>query len=257
MVGVGGKVAIAAAGAVALVAISWPVAVWFAVRDLEKPKYKVLKTLVTGRKDWLGRQYDVQLRQYNPYLVSEVEVQHENMREAMSAGFRQVARFIFGDNRPPGCSDQAATSKRKGDGEHIAMTAPVRVELSGTASSGPGSSIAMTSPVVTQVLGGDKYKLSFMMPSDYTADSLPVPNNKNIKIKEVPGHTAVAIGFSGNLPSRGKVDSYTAQLMGIIEATGLVQAGPATLLQYHPPFAPRWMRLNEVLVPVQAPAAAT
>jgi len=61
------------------------------------------------------------------------------MRESSSAGFRKIAKFIFGGNSPAGAA--GASSK----GENIAMTSPVRMEIQGTDSSSSGSSkIAMT-----------------------------------------------------------------------------------------------------------------
>jgi len=34
-----------------------------------------------------------------------------------------------------------------------------------------------------------RYVVSFVMPSKYTQETLPKPNNENVKIKEVPERT--------------------------------------------------------------------
>jgi hypothetical protein len=58
------------------------------------------------------------------------------------------------------------------------MTAPVALSKSYT-------SIAMTAPVAAQQVG-DTYRISFMMPSKYTLNTLPNPNNTNISFVEIP-----------------------------------------------------------------------
>lgn len=42
-------------------------------------------------------------------------------------------------------------------------------------------------------------KMSFVMPSKYTATSLPQPNHPDVQIKEVPGHLAAALQFRGHI----------------------------------------------------------
>ncbi len=48
-------------------------------------------------------------------------------------------------------------------------------------SPGQSTKIAMTSPV-TQVPADDRFRVRFVMPTQYTAESLPVPNDPNVTI---------------------------------------------------------------------------
>jgi len=41
------------------------------------------------------------------------------------------------------------------------------------------------------------YRVSFVMPSKYTMDTLPVPKNTDLELKEVPGHSVAALTFFG------------------------------------------------------------
>lgn len=41
--------------------------------------------------------------------------------------------------------------------------------------------------------------MSFVMPSKYTKESLPKPNNPDVKIVEVPSHLAAALTFRGHI----------------------------------------------------------
>jgi hypothetical protein len=136
-----------------------------------------------------------ELRRYAPMLIAEVEVEG-TMREASSQGFRKIARFIFGGNTAAAAAAAAASSS-----EPIAMTSPVRQELvaggdaaAGGTSKGRSEPIAMTSPVVMEMAGGSealaagdsgRVRMSFVMPSKYTAATLPKPNDATVAIKEV------------------------------------------------------------------------
>lgn len=69
--------------------------------------------------------------------------------------------------------------------------------------------------------------------------------------REVPARLAAALAFSGNIPSEETVEAQKAALLRLLPANGLKPVEPAMLYQYHPPFAPGWMRLNEIVVYVE------
>lgn len=187
-----------------------------------------------SKKDWLGRTRPVaEIRQYAPVLVAEVSLTGMEMRDALSSGFRQIAGFIFGGNTAPGSQESSK----------VAMTSPVTLEAAGPSS----QKIAMTAPVTAEAVDTDTFKVSFIMPSKYTPDSLPVPKNENVKIREVPSRTMAALAWRGGSPSSAVMDSKAAQLRAVLKAAGMSPIGPVHLWQYHPPFAPAWMRRNEVL----------
>ena len=177
------------------------------------------------------------------------------MREALGSGFRQIAGFIFGKNVAPGSSSTA------GGSEKVAMTSPVTLEPAGAPAS---AKIAMTSPVAAEMAAGGAYKVSFVMPSKYTRETLPTPLNEAVKIVEKPARTLAALTWRGAIPKNsGVVDERVRQLRGLLAEAGVepVAGAPPHLWQYHPPFAPPYMRVNEVLLEVDeaggTPAAAT
>lgn len=86
------------------------------------------------------------------------------MRRAMNSGFRQLAGYIFGGN-----TTQSS----------IAMTVPV---MDTTRAS---ESIAMTAPVMDTLSSSGKHIVAFMMPSKYTLENLPKPDNTNIRFRIV------------------------------------------------------------------------
>ena len=109
----------------------------------------------------------IELRDYAPVIAAEVEVTGER-KEAISKGFRLIADYIFGNNEP----------KAK-----IAMTTPV-IQQADTKKA--GEKIAMTTPVIQQG-DGERWKVQFIMPAEYTLATLPKPVNPAVKLKEVAG----------------------------------------------------------------------
>ena len=209
----------------------------------EKPKYTVIRTL-GSKKNWLGRPRPaVEIRRYAPILVAEVALEGMEMREALGSGFRQIAGFIFGKNVAPG-SD---TSTK------VAMTSPVALEASPPV---VNQKIAMTAPVAAEAISANEYKVSFIMPSAYTKETLPTPINENVKIKEVGSRTMAALTWGGKSPSAAVMGAKEAELKAVLETAGLTPIGSVNLWQYHPPFSPAWMRRNEVLFEVEEDAAA-
>ncbi|MEO1476867.1 MAG: heme-binding protein [Pseudomonadota bacterium] len=168
-----------------------------------------------------------QIRSYEPAIVAEVEVSGD-LRRASNAGFRPLADFIFGNNTV------------RGD---IEMTAPVtRTEAS--------RKIEMTAPV-TRVEDGEKaWTVTFFMPDDWTMETLPQPNNPDVKIREVPGEMLATIKFSG----RGSEATHRrkqAELEEWIVSQGYSVSGPARYAGYNAPFVPGPLRRNEVMIPVE------
>ena len=117
-----------------------------------------------------------EIREYASKIIAQVEV-FGDFDDASSKGFKILADYIFGNN----------TST---DGNsRIEMTAPVEMEPL-------PQKINMTKPVLTE--GNDNtWIVSFIMPNEFTLETLPKPNNKNIKISSIPKEKYAVIVFSG------------------------------------------------------------
>jgi len=173
----------------------------------EEPSYRVVASLA-----------DVQIRQYAPRLAASVTVPGDEI-SARSAGFRRLARFIFGANT-------ADTS--------IAMTAPV------------AQKIAMTAPVA-QTSGPGGWTISFFMPAKYTMETLPKPVDSGIRIYEVPGATYAVVRFSG-IPGTAPVAAATAKLFATLQNSAWAPEGGPENWFYDPPWTLPFARRNEVAV---------
>jgi hypothetical protein len=204
----------AALGAVALAAL---IAVGPASADTEEPRFTVVE-----------RVGDIEIRQYGNRLAADVVVTGDE-EDARNKGFRLLADYIFGNN-----------TKKTG----IAMTAPVATQSAGS------ESIAMTAPVATARGPGNTWRVRFFMPSSYTLDTLPKPNNAAVQIVEVPGDTMAVLRFS-NSRSAERIVEKTNELVRGLEKTRWVAAGEPVTWLYDPPWTLPFFRRNEVAIPVR------
>jgi effector-binding domain-containing protein len=179
---------------------------------VERTEYKVIKKM-----------NGYEMREYPAHIVAQTRV--EGTRgEALSAGFRIVAGYIFGGN----------TKK-----ESIAMTAPVVAEKS-------GKSIAMTAPVVATA-EGDSQIVSFGMPRSYTLETLPTPNDERVKIVTIPAKKYAAMQFSW-YRSDARVKRMQEKLLSALARDGVTAQGSAAYAGYNAPWTPPWMTRHEVMV---------
>ena len=128
-----------------------------------------------------------EVRDYPTLVVAEVTVTGEQ-KEAASKGFRLLAGYIFGGNR------------RK---QSIAMTAPVAQEPT-------SEKIAMTAPV-TQTQTAGEWVVQFTMPSSYSLETLPEPNDARVHLRVTPPLGSPSSGFlvsPGRTSSRRRPPSY-------------------------------------------------
>ncbi len=178
--------------------------------QVEQPKYTVLVS-----------DGEIEVRQYAPMIVAEVEVRGERMK-ALNQGFRLVADYIFGNN---------LSSKK------VAMTAPVTQEA--------GEKIAMTAPV-TQDGNGDSWKVRFVMPEGYTLDTLPKPKNPDVRLIAIPARKTVVIRFSGFNTDKN-INTHRETLLKYIDEHHLSVVGPSTTAFYNPPWTLPFLRRNEII----------
>jgi hypothetical protein len=184
---------------------------------VETPDYEVLR-----------HEGSFELRRYSGYLTANVRVTASDYGRAMRAGFGPLADFIFGNNH---VSDR------------ISMTAPV------TAGRACCQKIAMTAPVTARH-SEDEYVVSFTMPSGYSLENLPQPNNTAVSIESVNAHLAAVVRFGGRF-SGTKAAQAQAQLESWIEEQGLGAVGEAVVAQYDPPWKPGFARRNEIMILVE------
>jgi hypothetical protein len=168
-----------------------------------------------------------ELREYAPQVLAEIIVEGD-LEGAGNKAFRPLFRYISGDNK----------SRNK-----IAMTAPVSQEQT-------GEKISMTAPVSQQSVQG-KWAISFMMPASYTMETLPIPDDPNIKLRQVPARRVAVVRYSG-FWSEEKYLLHKEKLEKWIKDNRYTVTGEPVWARYNPPFTLWFMRRNEILIPVTA-----
>ena len=205
-------------GGIVLFFTIWTVGSYLAVRNLEEPSYVVLKKL-TG----------YEIREYQPYIIAETEVTG-TYSKALNQGFSAIAGYIFGDN----------ISKTS-----IAMTAPVLQNET-------SEKIAMTVPVVNTLGNETTRTVSFVLPSKYTIETLPLPNNPKVVLKEMPARKVAVLQFSWYATEK-RILVKKEELEILIAKDGLATDGPTQVAQYNPPFSMPLIRRNEIIIPITEP----
>ena len=194
---------------------------------VEEPKFEVLT------KDGSH-----EVRRYAPVIVAETLVDGD-MDAASGKGFRVIADYIFGNNRAAGPVAGAAEAQAS---EKIAMTAPVVAEpVDGSAGAAEAS-----------LNGATRWRIHFVMPRQYTMDTLPRPNNTAVQLRELPPTVFAVVSYSG-LNTAARVQQKTEELQRWMASRNLQPLGTPQLARYDPPWTlPMWRR-NEVQIQVREP----
>jgi len=167
-----------------------------------------------------------EIRDYPSLIVAEVEVEGTR-RGASNSGFQPLANYIFGDNRPR---------------EQIAMTAPVTFTRA-------GAEIAMTAPVNRSPAGDGRWTVAFVMPSAWTMETLPVPNDESVTLRETQARRMAVMRFSGLMGER-RVAGKLAELEAFMAEQGLQALSAPSYAAYDPPWTPAPMRRNEIWIEI-------
>jgi hypothetical protein len=188
-----------------------------AAMAIEEPKYTVLE-----------KTEPFELRMYAPMILAEVKVDGD-LDEASGQGFRLIAAYIFGQNQVS---------------EKISMTAPVAIEEQNVKS----AKIAMTTPVNIES-SGSQWTVSFVMPSEYTLESLPKPLNPRVQLRQIPAVKRAVIQFSGFYTSQ-KVANKTLELEEWLKTRNLQATGTPKFARYNPPWTLPFLRRNEIMIDI-------
>lgn len=159
----------------------------------------------------LEKKGDLEIRFYPSVQVAQVRGKTSSYDSMSRSGFRRLAGFIFGDNK---------------ENEKIAMTSPVEMQM-----------------------GEEEMTMRFMMPTAYTTEDLPTPNDKGISIFNTDEEYVAAISFSGFI-SDEKLQKQQDRLTQLLEKNELTPKGDFRYLGYNPPYQLIGRR-NEIVVRVE------
>lgn len=206
-------------GIIGLALVVWFLYSWLSVRSIEEPTYRVEK-----------QTSDYEIRRYEPYIIAATTVTGASNRDdAARKGFPIVAGYIFGDNTKA---------------DKIAMTVPVNTEEK------LSEKIAMTVPVNTEAsLETNSYTVSFVMPRQYTLETLPKPNDNRVTLREIPQRTVAVRRFSWSNRESAFLKNETS-LREALKRDGIETFGSINVARFNPPWTIPFMLRNEVQIEV-------
>jgi hypothetical protein len=175
---------------------------------------------INGQKNIETYSYDVakkydafEIRNYEASLFTYVKLSGNKYRDESSKGFSILAGYIFGGNDK---------------NEKIAMTSPVAMSLE------------------------DSMTMMFMVPKKFKKETLPKPDQSEIKFQEEPKKTVAAITFSG-WANDEKIEKYKQKLKSALEAKEIPYTNRFFFLGYNPPYE-FFNRKNEIIVELKREA---
>ncbi len=172
----------------------------------------------------------VEIRRYDQRIAAETTVSADE-EASRNEGFRRLASYIFGRNHR--------------DAE-IAMTAPVAQQR--------GTTIAMTAPVAQSAESAGEWTIRFFMPSKWTMDTLPAPNDERVRLTVTPAETVAVLSFSGDRGGKA-VARRTEELRAALRDSDFEPVGEPAAWFYDPPWTLPFRRRNEIAIPVRERSA--
>ncbi|STX39529.1 SOUL family heme-binding protein [Legionella feeleii] len=153
----------------------------------------------------------IEIRDYSGMIVAEVQVPGDR-KDAANKGFRLLAGYIFGEN-----------------------------ELK--------NKIAMTAPVIQESVGNE-WKVRFIMPSYYSMERLPTPNNTAVKLTTMQGGRFVVIRFSG-LANERNLKEHQQKLVDFVRTKKLKPISELIYAFFNPPWTLPLLRRNEIMIEIK------
>ena len=153
----------------------------------------------------------IQIRQYPVLVVAQTEVTAD-YKNSSSQGFQRLAGYIFGGNKKQ---------------QKMAMTAPVIQQKSGAV-----------------------WLMAFVLPSNYSVATAPVPLDPAVLIKEIPGKKVAVIRYSGSLSEQG-IEEKSEELKNWLSQQGFRALSPSRSAAYDPPWTLPFLRRNEVHIDIE------
>lgn len=184
--------------AVAAVLLAVIVVVLRPILGLEKPAYTLE-----------SREGALDIRRYEPVTVATTTLSGR-YRESSRAGFRTIARYIFGGNEA-------------------------------------SESIAMTAPVLIENPAAPTYSMAFVMPAAAVASGLPTPSDAALSLQP-QAWGRVAVWSFGGWATEERIGQEWEAMRAALTVRGVQAERFDWVAQYSPPSMPPPLRHNELWV---------
>ena len=152
------------------------------------------------------KENNLEIRRYAKILTSSVKVEGDQYY-ALRKGFQPLVRYIGAKER---------------NSEKISMTAPVIQSVNDE---------------------NGNWTISFAMPSKYSLDNLPQPENDSIYFQEIEPSLAAVIRFNGKADEK-LLNLKSGILMRWVDSKGYAKLSRPKFLFYNDPTTPGFLRLS-------------
>lgn len=156
---------------------------------------------------------EFEIREYPDLLI--VSTASADAMQGNDGSFMKLFRYISGDNQ---------------SSQKIAMTTPVFMEPKASSERG---------------------KMSFVLPSKYSLESVPLPESKALQVERRAGGRYAVIRFAGRLTKETAANAEE-KLRQWLAKNNLSAAKSIETAGYDPPVTPGPFRRNEVLIRIES-----
>ena len=153
-----------------------------------------------------------EIRDYRPQLWA-VHTERGTYRSAVEDGYIRLERYFTGKNSVP-------------------------------------EAIPMKPPVMVRDDGGGSWTTMLPMPATYTLKDAPQPDDRRIRVVELPARRVAVVKFNGDL-GEAVLREQAARLDAWLKAKGIAHKKDFTMARLDPPWEPAAWRNNEVLVTLE------
>jgi len=154
---------------------------------------------------------DFEIRFYPSATIATIHSNAKTYRELSGPGFQKLAGYIFGGNE---------------GNKKISMTTPVQMDINDSVST-----------------------MSFVMPSAYSKENLPKPDDPDVFIQNTADEYVAVIRFGGYASDKD-LKFYSEKLQNLLKENKISSFGNYRFLGYNPPFQFIGRR-NEIIVSVE------
>lgn len=189
------------------------------------------------------KETNFEIRKYSDHVMAHVDVDAP-FDDAMNIGFRILAGYIFGNNKKRSNIEMTVpVEEERRSSEKISMTSPITEETLKES-----EKIRMTTPV-TEEATENIHRISFVMPSKYSLDTLPEPEDSRIKFEEVNEVRMAALRFKGRVKEK-LANEKIEQMKDWLKEHDITPKSNFIVAQYNNPAVPGFLRRNEILVEI-------
>jgi len=115
----------------------------------------------------------------------------------------------------------------------------------------------MTAPVTisatnseSMMTASNKWRVHFVMPSQYNLNNIPQPKNTEVKLREIPGKFFAVNSYTG-FNTQARVQTKTDELSAWVSSQKMKTLSSAQLSRYDPPWTLPMFRRNEIMIEIE------